>query len=259
MAVGGTDFDDVNTWSTYWNATNNTSTLSSAKSYIPEITWNDSCARSGLSTLCASVSSAGIDLIAGGGGPSNCVNSTGDFPNFTCSGGYPKPSWQSGTGVPGDGARDIPDLSLFAGTGLNRSFYAVCQADALPPGYVSCNPDAYEWYFTGAGGASASAQVFAGIMALVNQAHGRQGNANYVLYPLAAKSGASCNSSTAPGTSTTCVFYDLNLTKAGKASNNSVACKAGTPNCSNTSSSGYGILVYPPATEFTCLDHERRV
>ena len=248
LAVGGTDFDDVNTWSTYWNATNNTSTLSSAKSYIPEMTWNDSCARSGLSTLCASVSSAGIDLIAGGGGPSNCVNSTGDFPNFTCSGGYPKPSWQSGLGVPGDGARDIPDLSLFAGTGLNRSFYAVCQADALPPGYASCDPYAYEWYFTGAGGASASAQVFAGIMALVNQAHGRQGNANYVLYPLAAKSGASCNSSTAPGTSTTCVFYDLNLTKASKPSNNSVACKAGTPNCSNTSSSGYGILVYPPAT-----------
>ncbi|MGD1155696.1 MAG: protease pro-enzyme activation domain-containing protein [Terriglobia bacterium] len=248
LAVGGTDFDDVSTWSTYWNATNNTSTLSSAKSYIPEMTWNDSCARSGLSTLCASVSSDGIDLIAGGGGPSNCVNSTGDFPNFTCSGGYPKPSWQSGLGVPGDGARDIPDLSLFAGDGLNRSFYAVCQADALPPGYVSCDPYAYEWYFTGAGGASASAQVFAGIMALVNQAHGRQGNANYVLYPLAAKSGASCNSSTAPGTSTTCVFYDLNLTKAGKASNNSVACKAGTPNCSNTSSNGYGILVYPPAT-----------
>ena len=150
--------------------------------------------------------------------------------------------------MPGDGARDIPDLSLFAGTGLNRSFYAVCQADALPPGYVSCNPDYSEWYFTGAGGASASAQVFAGIMALVNQAHGRQGNANYVLYPLAAKSGASCNSSTAPGTSTTCVFYDLNLTKAGKASNNSVACKACISNRNNTSTSGYGIMVVNPAS-----------
>ena len=64
LAVGGTDFDDVNTWSTYWNATNNTSTLSSAKSYISEMTWTKSCARSGLSTLCASVSNSGIDLIA---------------------------------------------------------------------------------------------------------------------------------------------------------------------------------------------------
>jgi subtilase family serine protease len=247
VAVGGTDFDDVNAWSTYWNATNNPSTLASAKSYIPEMTWNDSCARSGLSTLCASVSSDGSDLIAAGGGLSNCVNSTGTFPNFTCSGGYPKPSWQSGTGVPSDGARDIPDVSLFAGDGLNRSFYVQCEADLLPPGYASCDPYSYEWYFSGAGGVSASAQVFAGIMALVNQVRGRQGNANYVLYPLAAKSGASCNSSTAPATSSTCIFYDMNLTKAGKPSNNSVACVGGSPNCSNTNTASgqYGIMVTP--------------
>jgi subtilase family serine protease len=47
MAVGGTDFNDLNTWSTYWSSTNNSTTLSSALSYIPEMTWNDSCARSG--------------------------------------------------------------------------------------------------------------------------------------------------------------------------------------------------------------------
>jgi subtilase family serine protease len=229
VAVGGTDFDDVNTWSTYWS-TNNSSTWSSAKSYIPESTWNDSCARSGLSTSCASVSSDGSDLIAGGGGP---------------SGVYAKPSWQSGAGVPNDSARDIPDLSLFAGDGFNRSFYVVCQADLLPPGYASCDPNAYEWSFVGGGGASASAQVFAGIMALVNQKTGvRQGNANFVLYPLAAKSGASCtsNATMAPGANTSsCIFYDVIK------GNNSVACVGGSPNCSNTrtASGQYGIMVTP--------------
>ncbi len=45
VAVGGTDFGDTyaGTNSTYWNAAN-TSTYGSAKSYIPEIPWNDSCA-----------------------------------------------------------------------------------------------------------------------------------------------------------------------------------------------------------------------
>lgn len=45
VAVGGTDFGDsyAGTNSTYWNSSN-TSTYESAKSYIPEIPWNDSCA-----------------------------------------------------------------------------------------------------------------------------------------------------------------------------------------------------------------------
>ena len=44
------------------------------------------------------------------------------------------------------------------------------------------------WDFMGVGGTSAAAPAFAGIMALVNQKTGeRQGNANYVLYPLAAQ------------------------------------------------------------------------
>jgi hypothetical protein len=245
VAVGGTDFDDVNTWSTYWYATNNTSTWSSAKSYIPESTWNDSCARFGQASRCASAASdtpAGIDHVAGGGGPSNCINPTGTPPYVTCSGGYPKPAWQSGTGVPADGARDIPDLSLLAGDGLNGSGYALCEADLLPPGYASCDRNAYQWYFEWIGGTSAAAPAFAGIMALVNQKTGaRQGNANYVLYPLAAKSGSSCasNATMAPGAnSSSCVFYDV------VKGNNSVACVGGSPNCSNTSTAAgqYGIM-----------------
>jgi subtilase family serine protease len=44
VAVGGTDFSDTSagTTSTYWNSSN-TSTYASAKSYIPEIPWNNSC------------------------------------------------------------------------------------------------------------------------------------------------------------------------------------------------------------------------
>jgi hypothetical protein len=47
LAVGGTDFGDTYAGSngTYWNSTN-TSVYGSAKSYVPEIPWNDSCAGS---------------------------------------------------------------------------------------------------------------------------------------------------------------------------------------------------------------------
>ena len=249
VAVGGTDFGDVNNWSQYWSTTNNSTTLSSALSYIPEITWNDSCARSGQASSCTSAGAdtpTGVDHTAGGGGQSNCITSTGTTTNITCTGGYAKPAWQTGKGVPKDGVRDIPDVSLFASNGFNRSFYAMCEADALPPGYPSCNRAYGNWYFLGAGGTSASAPAFAGIMALVNQKTGeRQGNANYVLYPLAAQSGASCTSNAAmapTASSSSCIFYDV------VTGNNSVACVGGSPNCSNPTRGGYGIIeVNPPA------------
>ena len=234
VAVGGTDFDDATNPSAYWNTPNNSS-QTSAKSYIPESTWNDSCARFGLNG-CPTVSSSGLDLLAGSGGPSSCVNGGA---GTTCA-GYPKPAWQTGTDVPQDGARDTPDISLLAGIGQNGSYYVVCQMDAnvnLGGSSSSCDLTSPYLDFQGAGGTSASAQTFAGIMALVNQAHGRQGNANYVLYPLAAKTGASCNSSTAPPTSSTCIFYDV--TKG----NNSVACAGGSPECSNLNAGGYGVIV----------------
>src|SRR6202041_1150984 len=45
VAAGGTDFSDVfsGTASTYWSATNGANFLS-ARSYIPEMAWNESCA-----------------------------------------------------------------------------------------------------------------------------------------------------------------------------------------------------------------------
>ncbi len=252
VAVGGTDFNDSNVWSTYWNPSNNSITQSSAKSYIPETTWNDSCARFGTPVSCSSVSEYGEDLVAGGGGPSNCVNSSGAYPNIMCSGGYPKPPWQTGASVPNDGVRDLPDVSLFSGTGLNHTLYVLCQMDANP--YIggssySCDLNTSYTDFQAAGGTSASAQVFAGIMALVTQKHGRQGNANYILYRLAAKSGASCTSAAAAVSNASCIFYDINnkMGSSNNNSNNSVACVHQSPNCSNQTASGYGILVVNPA------------
>jgi hypothetical protein len=101
--------------------------------------------------------------------------------------------------------------------------------------------------FQGAGGTSFSAQAFGGIMALVNQVAKEQtgvegqGNANYVLYPLALQSGASCASSQP---TYSCIFYDV------QTGNNSVACQGGSLNCSNTGSASgnYGILVVPGTT-----------
>jgi hypothetical protein len=247
VAVGGTDFNDVNTWTTYWSSSNNSTTLSSAMSYIPEMAWNDTCANSGSVNGCLTgVSDTGSDLVGGGGGESNCSSSTTietvEGPETECVSGYSKPSWQSGTGVPNDQERDLPDVSLYAGDGYTNSFYVLCEADALPAGTSSCVESGGSFSFLPVGGTSASVQAFGGIVALVNQKYGAQGVANYVLYPLAAKAGASCASTAAmapTASSSSCVFYD---TQTG---NNSVACVADSANCSDQSVSGtgYGILV----------------
>ena len=244
-AVGGTDFNDVSNLSTYWNSTNSASSQASAKSYIPEVPWNDSCASAGLSG-CTSVTTPptnGTDVVAGGGGPSTCGVLSGTDPNAVCVGGYAKPSWQSGGGVPADGVRDIPDIAMFAGNGRNDSVYVFCEADANMGSTSSCDLKAPYQDFQGAGGTSVPAPAFAGIMALVNQRTGaRQGNPNYVLYRLASESGTSCTSNSAAVGNSGCVFYDV------ASGNNSVLCQGGTPNCGTAGSSQYGAMVEPAST-----------
>jgi hypothetical protein len=234
ISMGGTDFDQANNQTAFWNPTNGSPSQLSAKGYIPETTWNDSCANAGL-TGCNSVtsSSPSLNIVAGSGGPSSV---------------YPKPSWQSLTitGMPNDGHRDTPDVSLFASDGQNKSFYIVCQSDQNIPGDTGCNLTNFSTTtpfhdFQAVGGTSAGAPAFAGIIALVNQKTGqRQGNANLTLYSMAqSEAFASCNST--DGTSgsaanTTCVFNDI--TKG----NISVPCAGGTLNCSKTSSGGFGVI-----------------
>ena len=234
VAVGGTDFDDLGNQAKFWNATNDSTTQASAKGYIPEAAWNDSCANPELFSMFASTSAEAncnnsaaqrsfLVVAGGGGGASRCTSPTGTVPS-SCSGGYAKPSWQTGNGVPHDGKRDIPDVSLFASDGpINASFYIVCQADQIPGN--SCNLGSPFTNFLGVGGTSASSPAFAGIMALVNQkTSSTQGNANPILYNLAAQdSQSACNSSLGPAT--TCIFNDVT------SGNIAMPCANPSPNC----------------------------
>jgi hypothetical protein len=229
VAVGGTDFDQFGRESQFWNTTaTSIVTLpvpASVKSYIPEVPWNDSCGQNGLNGC---KSGDLLDIVAGSGGVSTI---------------YAKPSWQVGKGVPSDGKRDLPDLSLFASNGFNGSFYIICQRDAVGSG--SCDLTDFGFTFQGVGGTSASAPAFAGIMALVNQKQAsgqnpapRQGNANYFLYALAQQQNTAnlaCNSSAALASG--CSFNDT--TKGNMA----VPCAGGSTNCSSLTSSATGVLI----------------
>ena len=182
VAVGGTQFNENGHNATYWNTTNGPGGVS-AKSYIPESVWNQSCT----SAQCGN----NANIAAGGGGASVF---------------FSKPSWQSGvSGIPNDGARDLPDVSL---TAAGHDPYLICLEG-------SCIPDSQgNIQLVPVAGTSASAPSFAGIMALVNQKTGsRQGQANYVLYRLAAtETLAQCNGSKTTGLpGSTCIFNDVTV------------------------------------------------
>lgn len=144
IAVGGTEFNDAA--GNFWNASNSPVDQSSALGYIPENVWNESGNVAG-----------GSGLLATGGGVSSL---------------YAKPVWQTGIGVPGDGKRDIPDVSLSAATHVG---YLVVQGHTV-----------FNSGLEAVGGTSASTPTFASIMALVLQKTGAaQGNANPVFYSMA--------------------------------------------------------------------------
>jgi Pro-kumamolisin, activation domain/Bacterial Ig-like domain (group 3) len=242
VSVGGTDFDSSTTAAntTYWNTT--TGTVTSALKYMPETTWDDSTCAINFPTACNSVDPNGFDVVAGSGGASNCATGSGT----SCT-GYAKPSYQVGItpGTTGLTTRLQPDVSFFSSNGQNNVSFVVCEADANPNG-VSCDLNSPYNDFTLVGGTSAATPTFAGIMALINQKTGqRQGNANYVLYGLAAKdsnyTSGKCNASVGNTPMSTCVFNDV--TKG----NNSVACVAGSPNCSNSTASGFGVEIFQNA------------
>ena len=245
IAVGGTDFADglTGTESTYWNSSNTAGTLASAKSYIPEMPWNDSCASPEIvSALRSSTpealcnSSEGqpfLVVTAGGGGVSSL---------------YPKPSWQSGVnGIPNDGQRDLPDVSLFAGDdGTWGHAYVVCQSD----NGGACSTSGPNGFVAVLGyGSSFGAPAFAGIMAIIDQkTASRQGLANPNLYKLAATEYGSsnspntagsqaCNTSASTPPSSSCIFYDVTD------GDNDVPCLTGSTNCyTSIASDTFGLL-----------------
>jgi Pro-kumamolisin, activation domain/Bacterial Ig-like domain (group 3) len=253
VAVGGTDFLNfgpnfsISSPSPYWTATNGVN-LTSAKGYIPESTWNNSCTTQGLGFIgfesgaeprCNDSQLNGLVVTVGGsGGRSNCVTSDG-VNQPTCTGGYPSPPWQT-TGL-NDTVRDVPDVSLFASDGLLwNSFYIVCEADVTPG--ASCRPGiGTPVSFIGVGGTSAAAPAFAGMMALVNAFTNSsgQGNANYVLYKLPslpAQQGLNCDAKSTPNSA--CIFNDVTFGTIA------MPCAAGsTPDCTvSLGGDKYGVL-----------------
>jgi len=223
VAVGGTDFyypnyatlqSELNggtlkldSFSSYWNTTATQLPAVSLKGYFAEQPWNNS--QFGLNIYdVLSLSGDTSSTIAGGsGGASNCAVGSGATSSggwATCTSGYAKPTWQTGTGVPSDGVRDIPDVSLFASNGTNFSYYALCAVD----GDCQTPTGANLVQISGVGGTSASAPSFAGIMALVNQKYGRQGQADFVLYPLRAQYPAAFHDVTVGSNAVPCDYGD---------------------------------------------------
>jgi hypothetical protein len=180
VAVGGTQFNEGSS-SAFWSSINK-NTMSSALSYIPEDVWNNDCAG-------AFCNATGVVLATGGGR----------------SAYFAKPSWQTGVpGIPNDGKRDIPDVSLAA---AGHDAYLLCLDG-------SCTTTSNMVSFVTVYGTSAATPSFAGIMALVNQKTGvRQGQANTMLYRLAAaQSWSNCNSSNTPNLPpATCIFHDVTV------------------------------------------------
>ena len=250
IAVGGTDFiGNFTNPAAFWSASNDPVTHGSALSYVPEVPWNDSCANTLFAFVGFSIDpivncnnsklSGDLDIVGGSGGASSCISSDGSHIS-SCTGGYPKPSWQTGVGVPGDGVRDIPDVSLLAANGFLGSFYIICEADLSPTGMCDLNAPFND--FAGFGGTSVSSPAFAGILALVNQkTHSRQGNANFVFYKLAADENlANCNVNSGglltslPAPS--CTFNDITF------DTNAVPCLSGSPNCNTEDADKFGVL-----------------
>ena len=229
-AVGATDFYYANTVADpteallYWNTTNSGKAgYTSAKGYIPEQPFNVSDGSFNYD--------GGADYaVATGGGISDLGLGTS---------GYPTPSWQipvlerssdpavSAAAKAGKG-RVVPDVAMFGGADLNASSYMLClQANAC----VDTTPTniTYDAF----AGPNVSSATFAGVVALVVQAHGTQGNINPVLYSLYQKQPQG----------TAAIFHAPGATISGAAAgSNTVACKAGTPNCG---SGGY--LVESPS------------
>jgi subtilase family serine protease len=249
LSAGGTDFMDTYdaahggpAVTKYWNASN-TSTYGSAKSYVPEIPWNNTCASSLIYT-----SKGYAEGYGASGFCSTTAAKSGGYVALTGGSGAPssfsaQPSWQTSVpGIPSTGHRYLPDVSLFAANGVWNHYYVFCMSDTANGGTACTTADS-----SGAGGTSFVAPILAGIQALLNQAVGGvpQGNPAPMYYQLAATQYASslnCNSGTAPSPTApnaACVFYDVT------AGDSDQPC-AGTQDCFGDAKVGaknyYGVM-----------------
>ena len=238
ISVGGIDFyytsyngtssAQQTQLATYWDLTPTIFPTTSLLQPVPEQPWNRPF---GLNLSTGGVYSSNMSsIVAGSGGPSGCATGTeGSNGTYSsCTAGYAKPSWQSGTGVPTDGVRDLPDVSLFAAAGENDTLYPFCAATD------ECIISDGDLTIGVVGGTSASSPAMARIMALINQKYGAQGQANYTLYPLAAQHPSA--------------FHDVTV------GSNIVPCQPDSPNCTlstaTDNTSGFYTLGYYAGTGY---------
>jgi subtilase family serine protease len=216
--MGGTEFtgDSAGTVSggnaagdpPYWSGTTGSKdAISSALEYIPEEAWNDTA-----ENLAANPPGT---IAAAGGGASIL---------------FSKPTWQTGTGVPNDTKRNVPDLALT--TSPDHDGYLFCSEDgsngALQTTCAVGFRDSAGGNLAVVGGTSAAAPTFAAITALLNQylvTNGFQttaglSNMNPNLYYIAAGN---------PG-----ALHDVT------SGNNIVPCTNPSPNCPATAPFQYG-------------------
>jgi subtilase family serine protease len=159
--LGGTMFmgDEPPNASAYWNPTNGANSSSAIK-YIPETVWNETA---------LDITQPPATFGAGGGGASKY---------------FTKPAWQTGVGVPSDGQRDVPDVSLAAAS--HHDGYLVCLQGSCNGGqfYDTTTPNGNGYTF---GGTSLASPAFAGVMALVEEKLnlGWLGNINPNIYAMA--------------------------------------------------------------------------
>ena len=210
---------------TYWNASSTSGVsgdlLSSAKSYIPEMAWND--------TTFSLANSGGLSGTGGG-----------------VSALWAKPTWQTGlAGIPADSKRDVPDISLAASPDHDGYLYCTqVQTAGSGSNYVSsCQASSFRLKDSNqsddndlagiAGGTSFAAPGFAGLLAILEQklAGGALGNINASLYTLAANA-----------TTYASAFHDIT------AGNNQVPCTAGSTGCGTSGSSN--VIGYSAATGY---------
>jgi subtilase family serine protease len=190
----------------YWSGTTGgTDTISSVLSYIPEMGWNDT----------ANSNNTGGDILGSGGGASIY---------------FAKPTWQTGTGVPNDNKRDVPDLALNASPFHDP--YLFCSEDGASGTIVATCTNGFRTGsggdLTAVGGTSAAAPTFAGILALINQylitnnlqPPSGTGNANPNLYYIAANNPTAMNDVTS--------------------GSNIVPCTEGTTGCPSVAPFQYG-------------------
>jgi hypothetical protein len=156
---------------TYFNnSTGGVDTASTVKSYIPEVVWNDDDPVYGTG--------------ASGGGTSLYET--------------PRPTWQAagiligGTALPTGKYRLVPDISLFGSPNDPGLLYCSSDPGNFYSGQTSsCTAgwtDSVSGDYTAGGGTSFDGPIFAGMLAIINQAMNStgQGNVNPTLYGIAA-------------------------------------------------------------------------